>query len=286
MAEFPALPLFTDALLGDTVHLSTRQFGAYMLMLIVAWRSKDCALPDDDVFLAKITRMDRRSWNSDKATLLAFWKKDVNQKWVQGRLKDERKYVEEVSNKNAKNVRGRWLKDKQTGDTTVIPNAYQNDTPTPTPTPTPKKDPPKAPATGFGSDPEEEPEKPHSPKMDEVLFAQDFENFWSQWRPYDIDKGSKSAAKKSYLKIRREIEHEAIIRGAVAYAGYCHAKQQRTKHAVTWLNQHGWEDEYPDPKSEVKPAQGRPAYGNIVEDTARLLFDNAARKREVREEAD
>ena len=53
MAEFPALPLFTDALLGDTTHLDATEFGAYLLMLIVAWRSPDCALPDDDRYLAR-----------------------------------------------------------------------------------------------------------------------------------------------------------------------------------------------------------------------------------------
>ncbi len=53
MAEFPKLPLWTDALIGDTYHLTPAQFGAYLRLLIVAWRRKGCDLPNDDVELGR-----------------------------------------------------------------------------------------------------------------------------------------------------------------------------------------------------------------------------------------
>ena len=53
MAQFPVLPLWTDAYLGDTTHLTTIEHGAYMLLLMVSWRSPDCRLPDDDAMLAR-----------------------------------------------------------------------------------------------------------------------------------------------------------------------------------------------------------------------------------------
>lgn len=136
MAEFPALPFFTDAYLADTRHLTTIQHGAYFLMLVTAWRSADCSLPDDDVYLSRITGLDRRTWNSNKDALLAFWRKNDQQKWEQGRLKDERNYVEQKRNKNAAAGQASALKRKNRGSTPVQPKRNETATPTPTPTPT------------------------------------------------------------------------------------------------------------------------------------------------------
>lgn len=38
MAELPILPLKTDALLADTMDMSTEEFGAYCRILFVMWR--------------------------------------------------------------------------------------------------------------------------------------------------------------------------------------------------------------------------------------------------------
>jgi uncharacterized protein YdaU (DUF1376 family) len=60
------------ALLGDTQHLSQAEFGAYMLMLVVAWRRPDCALPNDDVFLARVTKSSHR-WRRIKPAVMPLW---------------------------------------------------------------------------------------------------------------------------------------------------------------------------------------------------------------------
>jgi uncharacterized protein YdaU (DUF1376 family) len=133
MANFPAMPLFTDAYLGDTRHLTTLQHGAYLLMLMVAWRSTDCALPNDDVYLSRITGMDRRTWNANKETLLAFWRLNDEQKWVQARLKDEYNYVEQKRNNNSASGNASALKRKNRASTNVQRIVNGNSTPTPTP---------------------------------------------------------------------------------------------------------------------------------------------------------
>lgn len=93
MAEFPALPLWTDAYLGDTTHLTTIEHGAYLLLLMTAWRTRDCALPDDDRLLARYARCGPQQWKRLRVILEPFF--DIeNGRWAQRRLTDERGAVE------------------------------------------------------------------------------------------------------------------------------------------------------------------------------------------------
>ncbi len=138
MAEFPALPLFTDAFISDTTHLNATQTGAYLLLLMHAWRARDCALPADDRVLARMARMDGRAWASHKAVVLAFWDKvniDGVDKYVQRRLLDEYSFVALRSRKNAEAGKASALKRLNRASTNVQRNVNQNSTPTPTPIP-------------------------------------------------------------------------------------------------------------------------------------------------------
>jgi uncharacterized protein YdaU (DUF1376 family) len=88
MAEFPALQLWTDAYLGDTTHLTTIEHGAYLLLLMAAWRTGDCSLPDDDKMLARFCRLSMKQWARIKPIMLTFWQVE-NGRWRQRRLTDE-----------------------------------------------------------------------------------------------------------------------------------------------------------------------------------------------------
>lgn len=134
MAEYPALPLFTDAFIGDTTHLTAAQTGAYLMLLMIAWRTSDCSIPNDDKILARYARMDLRTWKQNKDTILSFWRLDDDQKFRQRRLLDERKYVDDKKIKNSTNSKSRWLKNKKTDDADALPESSQND-PNPTHTP-------------------------------------------------------------------------------------------------------------------------------------------------------
>jgi uncharacterized protein YdaU (DUF1376 family) len=119
MAQYPALPLFTDAFIADTTHLTAAQTGAYLMLLMCAWRSPDCKLPDDDDILCRYARMDKRNWVKNKNVIMQFWKKDESGFWCQGRLLDERKYVDSVRNKNVQAGKASALKRLNRGSTTV-----------------------------------------------------------------------------------------------------------------------------------------------------------------------
>ena len=111
MAQFPALPLWTDAYLADTTHLSTTEHGAYLLLLMVQWRSKDCKLPNDDRLLAKYAKMTPAQWKRVKPVLEPFFTVSSDS-WVQSRLTDELVAVKQKSKSQSRKAKARHLKNK------------------------------------------------------------------------------------------------------------------------------------------------------------------------------
>ena len=55
MAQFPCLPLWTDAWVADTRHLrgpiGRQKRGAYMDLLVEMWRTPGCRVPNDNGWL-------------------------------------------------------------------------------------------------------------------------------------------------------------------------------------------------------------------------------------------
>lgn len=120
MADFPYLPLWTDAYLADTTHLRTEEHGAYLLLLFAAWRAADCGLPDDDDALARLAGLPPQKWKSMKAVVMAFWSLDKRRKrWVQKRLKIEREKASEKRGKARGSAASRW-KQTKSGDANAM----------------------------------------------------------------------------------------------------------------------------------------------------------------------
>lgn len=102
MAEFPALPFYTDAYLADTRHLTTEEHGAYLLLLLCAWRTRGCALKDDDRFLARTVGVSPQRWRKLKPALMEFF--DVSGGlWRQKKLTDVYRNVEDRVARNRAN---------------------------------------------------------------------------------------------------------------------------------------------------------------------------------------
>lgn len=101
MSSAPSMPLFPDAYLADTTHLSTEEHGAYFLLLMAMWR-RGGAVPNDDKDLARIVGLSNAKWLKIKSRLMSFLIIENNE-ISQKRLKKEWIYVQEKRQKNAKN---------------------------------------------------------------------------------------------------------------------------------------------------------------------------------------
>jgi uncharacterized protein YdaU (DUF1376 family) len=122
MAEFPALPLWTDAYLADTTHLTLEQHGAYLKLLIVAWRSPSCSLPADDKIIARYLQISPRRWSAIKPDIMPMFSLSDG-KLVQKRLKAERERVTRSRQQRVAageaSAKARELKAKETESTDV-----------------------------------------------------------------------------------------------------------------------------------------------------------------------
>ncbi len=81
-----------------------------------------------------------------------------------------------------------------------------------------------------------------------------FENFWNRYGKI----GNKQSALRSFKKIKG-VNYAEIITGLERYQAQCRAlgtERQFIKHASSWLNNRGWEDEYPiySPKAKQPTA--------------------------------
>ena len=129
MADHPYLPLWTDAYIADTAHLTNEEHGVYLRLLMFAWRSPTCALPDDDARLALMVGVSRKKWAALRPTIEAFFSVR-NGLWAQTRLTREREKVPGLSQRGRSGAEARWkgksLENNKTGDAQASDKQMQN----------------------------------------------------------------------------------------------------------------------------------------------------------------
>jgi uncharacterized protein YdaU (DUF1376 family) len=142
VAEFAAIPLFTDAWIADTSHLTRPERGLYMDLLILIWRSPECRVPNDMAWIARRLRVDETELPVLKSVVAEFLISTGN--WLtQKRLKREWSYTFEKRKKNIESAKSRWHKGKEVSEGSAKNGSVGNATampPHPHPHPHPHKE--------------------------------------------------------------------------------------------------------------------------------------------------
>lgn len=110
MAELPILPLATDALLADTSHMSAEQFGAYVRLLLVAWRH-GARLRNDPAELAQIAGVSPEHWREIAPVVLrpmTIAEGTISQKRLTKTFADVRELRRKRALAGQRGAAGRW----------------------------------------------------------------------------------------------------------------------------------------------------------------------------------
>lgn len=81
--SYPWMPLYVGDYIGDTMHLSTLEHGAYLLLIMHYWQRG--SLPLEDRSLASIAKLSLEQWLEIRSSIAPFFKSD----WSHARVDEE-----------------------------------------------------------------------------------------------------------------------------------------------------------------------------------------------------
>ena len=235
MAQYPSLPLWTDAYLADTTHLTTIEHGAYLLLLMAMWRAGG-SLPSDDKQLARFARLTPGQWLRMKPTIIAFFTVSSDS-ITQGRLTDELSFVKRQSRSQSDKANARWLKNKGSTDATALPQECpDNADAMPETCPHTHTHSVEAKASPHMSETSSD-EASKAPKK--KAYPDDFEAFWQAY-PRSPNM-SKAKALAGWKKLSPE-DRQRCADAVPPYRAFLSSKSDHpTMHATTFINERRFE---------------------------------------------
>lgn len=97
MAALPYMQFFVADYLADTMHLTTEEHGAYLLLIFNYWQTGK-ALPNNDKRLSIIAGLDSERWTNVKQTLAEFFVVS-EENLTHPRIEADLQFVEDKQNK-------------------------------------------------------------------------------------------------------------------------------------------------------------------------------------------
>ena len=109
------MPIYVGDYLSDTMHLSTRQHGAYFLLIMAYWKHGG-PLPNNTI--KNITKLSSEEWKEDRPVISAFFNTSVSSgMWVHKRINNEMKIAS--NNRSKKSKSGTLGAHSKWGESTV-----------------------------------------------------------------------------------------------------------------------------------------------------------------------
>jgi uncharacterized protein YdaU (DUF1376 family) len=230
--------LYVGDYLSGTLHLTTEQHGAYLLLLMTMWRA-GASLPNDPAKLARIARVTPKRWGAIWSEIGVFFEVEGD-KITNVRLsKEHQKAVSITQERKTAGSKGGAAKALKANDTEIA-NATDLL--------------PRLLKYGHMSESYREenikgtelvlvPTEPDGP-----------DHFSAFWTAFPKKKGKPNSERNFARAVKAGADPERIIEGAVRYAKACVGVDEKfIKFPQGWLSDQRWED--PDLWSEPAPSQ-------------------------------
>lgn len=230
------MPVFCDAFIGDTTHLSMEELGAYFMIVMVTWRNNGVPLADDDDRFARICRVTRSRWIKVLRPVIITFFEVSEGNWRQKKLEKIWNFVSEKSltsrENGTKGGRPKLLENKETENLPGYLQVSQTE--------------PRTKASKSISNSKKERETKVSPKNAHSGLngmATEFQEWWSNY-PRRL---ARKDAEQAYKKARDSTTADELLAGARRYSESCSCmigdQRRFIKHPATWLNKGCWGDE-------------------------------------------
>jgi len=283
-----------DFLTDEKVELmTTRQIGAYLLLLLKAWHQDPVAsVPDDDGILRRWARLDEDEWQDDRDAVMAAWVL-IGDRWFQKRLLAEAEKFAGKRSQASKAAASRWQcgrnadasipqcnkvskASKQVSNTPTAPKERPQPSDQPI-QPTQHTTSPDAQVSRLTSashpEPVSSPAKQKTPYKSNVSVVESqpdgFDQFWAVFP--SVRKTAKRTARLAWARAIQRASPETIIEAAREYAASPLGQSEYAAGPMPWLNGDRWED---DRKSWQRGAAGKSSTGFIPSEQIGKGFEN------------
>lgn len=246
------MPLYIADYLGDTMHLTAEQHGAYLLLLMVAWK-RGGHVPDDDAQLAQITRMADRWQSHASATVRAFFAHRDGMLWhgrVEAELSKAKALVAKKSLAGSAGAAVRWHRDgNRIADASATALRQQSQTDAPS----------QSPSHPSSNEEGKAPRKRRAASAGKRIksvgdYGPDLESIWAI---YPNGAGKKAAAEAlEQLAPDQALLNKimAAIKTQATWPAWTKDGGKFVPHLSTWLNGQRWEDKPPAAASPIEAA--------------------------------
>jgi uncharacterized protein YdaU (DUF1376 family) len=235
MSAAPFMQLYVADYIGDTLHLTTEQHGAYLLLLMAMWRAGG-SLPNEEHKLARIVGLSPARWRRVGCDVLAFFevsKTEITQKRLTKEIEKAKEKSSKRAEAGAKGGIAKSLKDKEAAVAIAANLPRHSSEPEP--------------------DTEREDKKKSAAKAALLTEAE-----FAEWYAGYPNKVAKPAALKAFAKARQKADLATLIEGVRRYRK-TKPPDQSWAHPASWLNAERWTDEPSTHNHQRRTASGHHA---------------------------